>query len=194
MADSHRGEPIDVLLVEDDEGDVLMTKEAFEYYKIRNKLHVVSDGEQALQFLRRTGPYADAPRPGLILLDVNLPRLSGLEVLAELKQDPDLLVIPVVMLTTSQAEEDILRSYALHANAFVSKPVDFEHFIEAVRQIDDFFLTLVKLPVLPALAGLSSRQAGRARLARLPGRRLLRTSRRAAPRRSAPRTSLRARK
>ncbi len=137
---------IDVLLVEDDEGDVLMTKEAFEYYKIRNRLHVVSDGEQALQFLHKTGPYADAPRPGLILLDVNLPRRSGLEVLAELKKDEDLLVIPVVMLTTSAAEEDILRSYSLHANAFVTKPVDFEHFIDAVRQIDNFFLTLVCLP------------------------------------------------
>jgi Response regulators consisting of a CheY-like receiver domain and a winged-helix DNA-binding domain len=98
---------IDVLLVEDDEGDVLMTREAFEYYKIQNRLHVVGDGEQALQFLRRTGPYADAPRPGLILLDVNLPRRSGMEVLAELKQDDELLMIPVVMLTTSQAEEDI---------------------------------------------------------------------------------------
>ena len=141
---------IDVLMVEDDDGDVLMTKEAFEYYKIHNRLHVVGDGEQALQFLRRTGPYADAPRPGLILLDVNLPRLSGLEVLAELKRDPDLLVIPVVMLTTSRAEEDILRSYSLHANAFVSKPVDFQQFIDAIRQIDDFFLALVKLPVLPA--------------------------------------------
>jgi CheY-like chemotaxis protein len=137
---------IDVLLVEDDEGDVLMTKEAFEYHKIRNRLHVVSDGEQALQFLRRIGTYADAPRPGLILLDVNLPRRSGLEVLAELKRDEELLVIPVVMLTTSAAEEDILRSYSLHANAFVTKPVDFEHFIEAIRQIDNFFLTLVCLP------------------------------------------------
>jgi CheY-like chemotaxis protein len=137
---------IDVLLVEDDEGDVLMTREAFEYYKIRNRLHVVSDGDQALEFLRRTGPFADAPRPGLILLDVNLPRRSGLEVLAELKQDKELLVIPVVMLTTSRAEEDILRSYALHANAFVTKPVDFEQFIEAIRQIDNFFLTLVCLP------------------------------------------------
>jgi CheY-like chemotaxis protein len=194
MADSDRGEPIDVLLVEDDEGDVMMTKEAFEYYKIRNRLHVVTDGEQALQFVRRAGPYTGAPRPGLILLDVNLPRRSGLEVLAELKRDPDLLVIPVVILTTSQAEEDILRSYELHANAYVSKPVDFEHFIEAVRQIDDFFLTLVKLPALPALAALSSRLAGRARPARFPGRRLLRTRRCAAPRRSAPRTSLRARK
>jgi CheY-like chemotaxis protein len=141
---------IDVLLVEDDEGDVLMTKEAFEYYKINNRLHVVTDGEQALHFLRKLGPYADAPRPGLILLDVNLPRRSGLEVLAEIKQDPDLLVIPVVMLTTSRAEEDILRSYSLHANAFVTKPVDFEHFIDAVKQIDNFFLQLVCLPILPA--------------------------------------------
>lgn len=137
---------VDVLLVEDDEGDVLMTREAFEFYRVGNPLHVVTDGEQALQFVRRTGPFADAPRPGLILLDVNLPRRSGLEVLAELKQDPELLLIPVVMLTTSQAEEDILRSYALHANAYVSKPVDFEHFIAAIRQIDDFFLTLVELP------------------------------------------------
>jgi CheY-like chemotaxis protein len=137
---------LDVLLVDDDEGDVLMTREAFEFHKIRNTLHVVTDGEQALQFVRQAGPFAGAPKPGLILLDVNLPRVGGLEVLAELKQDPELVVIPVVMLTTSQAEEDILRSYKLHANAFVSKPVDFEHFIEAIRQIDDFFLTLVQLP------------------------------------------------
>src|SRR5580658_3161681 len=137
---------VDVLLVEDDAGDILMTREAFEHHKIRNPLHVVTDGEQALQFLRRTGAHADAPRPGLILLDVNLPRRNGLEVLAELQQDPDLLSIPVVMLTTSKAEEDILRSYELHANAYVSKPVDFEHFVEAIRQIDDFFMTLVRLP------------------------------------------------
>jgi CheY-like chemotaxis protein len=145
---SYQDDPriVDVLLVEDDPGDVLMTREAFEYYKIRNPLHVVSDGEQALQFLRRTGPFPDAPRPGLILLDVNLPRVSGLEVLAELKQDPELGVIPVVMLTTSKADEDILRSYRLHANAYVTKPVDFESFIAAIRQIDDFFLTLVQLP------------------------------------------------
>ena len=146
MTDYGDARLIDVLLVEDDEGDVLMTREAFEYYKIRNRLHVVSDGDQALQFLRKTGPYADAPRPGLILLDVNLPRRSGLEVLAELKQDPDLLVIPVIMLTTSSAEEDIVRSYSLHANAFVSKPVDFEHFIDAIRQIDNFFLTWSACP------------------------------------------------
>jgi CheY-like chemotaxis protein len=146
MADQDDATPVDVLLVEDDEGDVLMTREAFEFYKIRNPLHVVTDGEQALHFLRRSGQFAGAPRPGLILLDINLPRLSGLEVLAELKADPELAVIPVVMLTTSQAEEDILRSYKLHANAYVSKPVDFENFVAAIRQIDDFFLTLVKLP------------------------------------------------
>jgi CheY-like chemotaxis protein len=146
MADRYGLDPVDVLLVEDDEGDILMTREAFEFYKIRNPLHVVSDGERALEFVRRTGPFADAPRPGLILLDINLPRLSGLEVLAELKADPELAVIPVVMLTTSQAEEDVLRSYRLHANAYVSKPVDFENFMAAIRQIDDFFLTLIQLP------------------------------------------------
>jgi CheY-like chemotaxis protein len=137
---------IDVLLVEDDPGDVLMTREAFEHFRIRNNLHVVSDGDQALQFVRRTGVFAGVPRPGLILLDLNLPRRNGLEVLAELKSDEDLLHIPVVVLTTSQADEDILRSYALHANAYISKPVDFEQFIDVIRQIDDFFLTLVKLP------------------------------------------------
>jgi len=146
MADRAGCALVDVLLVEDDEGDILMTREAFEFYKIRNTLHVVTDGEQALQFLHQTGPFAGAPRPGLILLDVNLPRRSGLEVLAELKQDPELAVLPVVMLTTSQAEEDILRSYKLHANAYVTKPVDFDNFIAAIRQIDDFFLTLVQLP------------------------------------------------
>jgi CheY-like chemotaxis protein len=136
---------VDVLLVEDDPGDILMTREAFGHYKLRNALHVVNDGEQALQFLRRTGDYADAPRPGLILLDLNLPRRDGLEVLAELKSDPVLKVIPVVILTTSQAEQDILRSYALHANAYVSKPVDFERFMDVIRQIDNFFVTVVKL-------------------------------------------------
>jgi CheY-like chemotaxis protein len=137
---------VDVLLVEDDDGDVLMTREAFEHHKIRNKLHVVQDGEEALQFLHREGPYAGAPRPGLILLDLNLPRRDGREVLAELKADPELRVIPVVVLTTSEAEEDILRSYALHANAYVSKPVDFDRFVDVIRQIDDFFVTVVKLP------------------------------------------------
>jgi CheY-like chemotaxis protein len=137
---------VDVLLVEDDAGDVLMTREAFEHYKIRNTLHVVTDGEQAVQFVRQEGEYADAPRPGLIMLDLNLPRRDGLEVLAEIKADPELRVIPVVILTTSQAEEDIVRSYALHANAYVTKPVDFERFIEVIRQIDNFFITVVKLP------------------------------------------------
>ncbi|KAA9149726.1 response regulator [Amycolatopsis acidicola] len=137
---------VDVLLVEDDDGDVLMTREAFEHHKLRNNLHVVRDGEQALRFLRRQGDYAGAPRPGLILLDLNLPRRDGREVLAELKDDPELRVIPVVVLTTSEAEEDILRSYRLHANAYVTKPVDFDRFIEVVRQIDDFFVTVVKLP------------------------------------------------
>jgi CheY-like chemotaxis protein len=106
---------------------------------------VVTDGEQALQFLRRTGDYEGAPRPGLILLDLNLPRRDGLEVLAELKADPELKVIPVVILTSSQAEQDILRSYALYANAYVSKPVDFERFMEVIQQIDNFFITVVKL-------------------------------------------------
>ena len=145
MTENGKCQAVDVLLVEDDPGDVLMTKEAFEHYKLRNVLHVVTDGERALQFLRRTGGYADAPRPGLILLDLNLPRLDGLEVLAELKADPELKVIPVVILTTSQAQQDVLRSYALHANAYVSKPVDFETFMEVIRQIDNFFVTVVKL-------------------------------------------------
>jgi CheY-like chemotaxis protein len=139
-------ELVDVLLVEDDPGDVLMTREAFEHYRIPNSLHVVGDGEQAMHFLRKTGEYAGMPTPGLILLDLNLPRRNGLEVLAELKADSALLSIPVVVLTTSQAEEDILRSYSLHANAYISKPVDFEKFVGVIGQIDDFFLTLVKLP------------------------------------------------
>jgi CheY-like chemotaxis protein len=137
---------VDVLLVEDDPGDVLMTREAFEHHKLRNKLHVVADGVEALQFLRREGDYADAPRPGLVLLDLNLPRMDGREVLAEIKSDESLRTIPVVVLTTSEAEEDILRSYDLHANAYVTKPVDFDRFIDVIRQIDDFFVTVVKLP------------------------------------------------
>lgn len=137
---------IDVLLVEDDPGDALMTQEAFEHHKIRNTLHVVKDGVEALEFLRREGQYENAPRPGLILLDLNLPRKDGREVLSEVKNDPELRHIPVVVLTTSEAEEDILRSYSLHANAYVTKPVDFDRFIEVVRQIDDFFVTVVKLP------------------------------------------------
>ncbi|GLY46443.1 response regulator [Lentzea sp. NBRC 102530] len=137
---------IDVLLVEDDPGDALMTQEAFEHHKIRNTLHVVKDGVEAIEFLRREGQYENAPRPGLILLDLNLPRKDGREVLSEVKNDPELRSIPVVVLTTSEAEEDILRSYSLYANAYVTKPVDFDRFIEVVRQIDDFFVTVVKLP------------------------------------------------
>jgi CheY-like chemotaxis protein len=137
---------IDVLLVEDDPGDVLLTKEAFEHNKVQNKLHVVSDGEQAIAFLRQEGEYADAPRPDLILLDLNLPRKDGREVLEDIKADAGLRSIPVVVLTTSEAEEDILKSYHLHANAYVAKPVDFDQFIRVVRQIDDFFVTVVKLP------------------------------------------------
>jgi CheY-like chemotaxis protein len=138
--------PIEVLLVEDDPGDVLMTQEAFEEHKVRNRLHVVNDGVDAIAFLRREGGYAEAPRPDLVLLDLNLPRRDGREVLAEIKNDPDLCHIPVVVLTTSQADEDIVRSYQLHANAYVTKPVDFERFIAVVRQIDEFFVSVVKLP------------------------------------------------
>ncbi|MEV4312776.1 response regulator [Actinocrispum sp. NPDC049592] len=137
---------VDILLVEDDPGDVLMTREALEHHKVHNTLHVVSDGVEAMQFVRKQAPYEDVPRPGLILLDLNLPRKNGQEVLAELKGDPELRAIPVVILTTSEAEEDILRSYNLHANAYITKPVDFDRFVQVVRQIDDFFLTVVKLP------------------------------------------------
>lgn len=137
---------VEILLVEDDEGDVLITREAFKHYKIRNALHVVNDGDRALQFVRRKGEYAKAPRPDLVLLDLNLPRRNGHEVLAELKSDPDLRVIPVVVLTTSQADEDILRSYSLHANAYVSKPVEADTFMSVVRHIDDFFASVAELP------------------------------------------------
>jgi CheY-like chemotaxis protein len=146
MANDEAGVMIHVLLVEDDPGDVLITREAFAENKVRNHLSVVNDGVKALQFLRRKGDYADAPRPDLILLDLNLPRMDGHEVLAHIKTDADLQRIPVVVLTTSDAEEDVLRSYELHANAYVTKPVDFERFLSVVRQIDDFFVTVVKLP------------------------------------------------
>jgi CheY-like chemotaxis protein len=133
--------PISVLLVEDDPGDVVLIEEAFEHNKVRNTLTIVGDGVEAMKHLR-----SDAQRPDLVLLDLNLPRKDGREVLAEIKGDPDLRSIPVVVLTTSKAEEDILRSYDLHANAYVTKPVDFNRFIEVVRQIDEFFVTVVKLP------------------------------------------------
>ena len=137
---------IEVLLVEDDPGDVLMTKEAFDEHRVRKHLNVVSDGAEALAYLRKEAPYADAVRPDLVLLDLNLPRRDGREVLAEIKNDTELHQIPVVVLTTSRAEEDILASYRLHANAYVTKPVDFDQFIAVVRQIDHFFVSVVQLP------------------------------------------------
>ncbi|MEU2157616.1 response regulator [Streptomyces sp. NPDC019396] len=138
--------PIEVLLVEDDPGDELMTREAFEDNKIGNTLHVVRDGEEALDFLYRRAAHQDAPRPDLILLDLNLPKYDGRQVLERIKADAELTHIPVVVLTTSAAEEDILRSYRLHASAYVTKPVDLEQFIAAIRKIDDFFVTVVRLP------------------------------------------------
>jgi CheY-like chemotaxis protein len=140
------GSVIQVLLVEDDAGDVLMTREAFEDNKVANELHVVNDGAEALAFLRKEGEFADSPTPDLVLLDLNLPRVDGREVLSAVKADAELRQIPIVVLTTSEAEEDVLRSYALHANAYVTKPVDFERFIEVVRKIDDFFVSVVRLP------------------------------------------------
>ncbi len=138
--------PIDVLLVEDDPADELITREAFQDNKIGNTLYVVRDGQEALDFLFRRGQYQDAVRPDLILLDLNLPKYDGREVLQVIKNDEGLASIPVVVLTTSSAEEDILRSYRLHANAYVTKPVDLDQFVAAIRQIDDFFLTVVRLP------------------------------------------------
>jgi CheY-like chemotaxis protein len=137
---------ISVLLVEDDPGDVMLVREAFAADKVGNTLSVVSDGVEAMRFVRGEGEYAGMARPDLVLLDLNLPRKSGAEVLAEIKSDPRLSTIPVVVLTTSQAEEDVLRSYEMHANAYVTKPVDFDRFGEIVRQIDEFFVGIVRLP------------------------------------------------
>ena len=138
--------PIEILLVEDNPGDVRLTQEALRDSKVANNLHTVGDGVEALRFLRREGEYADSPRPDLMLLDLNLPRLGGREVLEQVKEDPDLRRIPVVVLTTSEAEDDVVRSYELHANAYVRKPVDFDQFTEVVRLIEDFWFTVVKLP------------------------------------------------
>ena len=138
--------PIEILLVEDNAGDVRLTQEAFRSCKIVNRLTVVSDGVEALALLRRQGHYADAPRPDVILLDLNLPRKDGREVLAEVKEDPDLKRIPVVIVTSSSAEQDVLRSYDLHANCYVTKPVDLEKFVEVVKSIEDFWMGIVKLP------------------------------------------------
>jgi CheY-like chemotaxis protein len=146
MSTESSAKPIIVLLVEDDPGDVVLVTEAFEHNKVANDLHAVQDGVEAIAFLRQEGEYADKPQPDLILLDLNLPRKDGREVLQEIKTDERLRRIPVVVLTTSKAEEDVLRSYDLHANAYVTKPVDFDRFIEVVRQIDEFFVSLVRLP------------------------------------------------
>jgi chemotaxis family two-component system response regulator Rcp1 len=140
------GRPIEILLVEDNPGDARLTLEALKENKVSNHLHIVKDGVEATAFLRRKGEYANAPRPDIILLDLNMPRKDGREVLAEIKDDENLRRIPVVILTTSQAEEDILRSYDLHANCYVTKPVDLEQFIKVVQSIEAFWLTIVKLP------------------------------------------------
>jgi CheY-like chemotaxis protein len=135
---------VDILLVEDDAGDVWFTRDTFDYYKVGNALHVVSDGIEALRFVRREPPYEDAPRPGLILLDLDLPRIDGLAVLAELTRDESLRDIPVVVLTTSEDESDVVRSYDLGASAYITKPVDFDRLVDVVRQIDNFYLGVVR--------------------------------------------------
>ena len=138
--------PIEILMVEDNLGDVRLTQEALSEGKVRNHLHVVADGVEAMAFLRREGEHADAPQPDLILLDLNLPKKSGPEVLAEIKADPELRRIPVVILTVSKAEEDVLKSYNLHANCYITKPVNLDQFLEVVKSIEDFWLTVVMLP------------------------------------------------
>jgi chemotaxis family two-component system response regulator Rcp1 len=140
------GRPIDILLVEDNPGDVELTREGLEEGKVRNNLHVVGDGEAALAFLRQQAPYAGAPRPDVILLDLNLPRKGGREVLAEIKADDNLKDIPVVVLTSSEDEEDILRSYKLHANCYITKPVTFQQFVQVVKAIEGFWFSIVTLP------------------------------------------------
>jgi two-component system, chemotaxis family, response regulator Rcp1 len=140
------GDVIEILLVEDNPGDARLTREALRDGKVRNRLHVVPDGVEAMAFLRRQGQYAEAPRPDLVLLDLNLPRKSGREVLAEVKSDPELARIPVVVLTTSKADEDVAKAYEYHANCYITKPVDFEQFITVVRSIEEFWFTIVRLP------------------------------------------------
>lgn len=135
-----------ILLVEDSPTDVLMTREAFQYYDVLNPLHVAQDGVAAMEYLRGEDPHRDANRPGLIILDLNLPRKSGREVLEELKADPELMSIPVVVLTTSRSEEDVAQTYGLHANCYIAKPVDFSTFVDVVRSINDFWLRVVTLP------------------------------------------------
>ena len=144
--DDMQGKMIDILLVEDNPGDVRLAQEALKESKVRNKLFVVEDGVEAMTFLRRQGKYKDAPRPDLILLDLNLPRKSGREVLTEVKTDENLKRIPVVVLTVSKAEEDIARCYDHHANCYITKPLDFSQFIEVTKSIEDFWLNIVRLP------------------------------------------------
>lgn len=146
MRDENDGSPIDILLIEDNPGDVRLTREALREGKVRNNLHVEPDGIEGLAYLRREGKHAGATRPDMILLDLNLPKMDGKAVLAEIKKDDDLRRIPVVVLTTSKAEEDIVRSYDLHANCYITKPVDLAQFIDVVRSIEDFWLSIVKLP------------------------------------------------
>ncbi|HWA86447.1 MAG TPA: response regulator [Opitutus sp.] len=141
-----RNKPITILMAEDNPTDVMLTKEALEHAKLLNTLHIVEDGIEALDFLNRRGKYAKAPRPDLILLDLNMPRKNGQEVLAEIKDDPKLKHIPVVVLTTSKAEEDVVKAYGLYANCYVIKPVDFDVFAEVVRSIERFWFTVVTLP------------------------------------------------
>lgn len=138
--------PIEILLIEDSRGDIGLIEEVFEEAKIRNNLYVAEDGEEAVLFLNKKGQYADAPRPDIILLDLNLPKKDGREVLEEVKRDDNLKNIPIVVLTTSKAEEDVLRSYNLHANAYITKPVDFDQFIKVIKSIEGFWLEVVKLP------------------------------------------------
>jgi CheY-like chemotaxis protein len=146
MTDDVSGEPIEILLVEDNPGDVRLTREALSEGGVLNNLHVVGDGVDAMAYLRQDGEYADATTPDLVLLDLNLPKMDGTEVLEEVKADPDLRRIPVVVLTSSAAEEDIVRSYDLHANAYITKPVDMDQFIEVARNLEQFWLSIVKLP------------------------------------------------
>ena len=146
MQDGMIGRPVQLLLVEDSPGDVELTREALEEARVANTLHVVSDGVEAMEFLRRQGRFAGAVRPDLVLLDLNLPRKDGRQVLAEIKEDPELRRIPVVVLTTSQAEKDVLAAYQLHANAYIVKPVDLQQFLDVVRSVEGFWLAVVKLP------------------------------------------------
>jgi CheY-like chemotaxis protein len=146
--------PIEILLVEDNPGDARLTREALREGRMRNRLHHMRDGVEALAFLRREAPYEDAPMPDLILLDLNLPRKNGTQVLAEMKEEPRLRLIPVVVLTTSEAEQDVLRTYELHANCYITKPVDLDKFLAIVRAVEEFWVDIVKLPNRqPALVG-----------------------------------------